>query len=73
MTVGEVRSVSSGGVAFEGGAEWEVLGGGPPIRQRRYPIYRPTAGASRKVDAQTVVVWGLCAAIFAYKIFFARV
>ena len=76
LTVGEARSVSSGGVAFEGGAG---VGGArwrsPNTPEKVSESTAGTAGAStqRKVDAQTVVVWGLCAAIFAYKIFFARV
>ena len=43
--------------------------------RRRYSNLRRRCGpsAQRKADVQTVVVWGLCAAIFAYKIFLARV
>ena len=76
LTVGEVRSVSSGGVAFEGGAG---VGGArwrsPNTPEKVSESTAGTAGAStqRKVDAQTVVVWGVCAAIFASKIVVARV
>ena len=77
LTVGEARSVSSGGVAFEGGAGVGGARWNSP-KEAEAASDEPAAGAAdsaqeRKVDVQTVVVWGLCAAIFAYKIFFARV
>lgn len=77
LTVGEARSVSSGGVAFEGGAGVGGARWNSP-KEAEAGADEPAAGAAdsaqeRKVDVQTVVVWGLCAAIFAYKIFFARV